>query len=91
MPVIDTPSNASSSVFCCHFFLRYLKSVKVACSVPNILARRTFRFSVATVSSDLTTTSERLQNWLGLNMISLHGLVPKSCSGSRLPFLAACF
>ena len=78
IPVSDTPSKASSSVFVFHILLKYLKSVRVACRVPRIAAMRTFRLRLESVSSGLTTTSDRLQNWLGLRMISLHGLVPKS-------------
>ena len=90
IPVSDTPSKRSSSVFFFHTLRRYLKSVSVDWNVPKIVARRTLSVSVCCVSDARTTTSDRLQNWYGRKIISLQGLHPKSCSTSRRPFLAAC-
>ena len=90
IPVSDTPSKRSSSVFFFHTLRKYLKLVNVAWNVPRIVARRTFSLSVSTVSLSRTTTSDKLQNWYGRKIISLQGLHPKSWSVSRLPFLAAC-
>ena len=62
MPVRETPKSASSSVLVFQMARRYLKSVKVACSVPRIAAMRTFFLRVARVSSGRTTISDKLQN-----------------------------
>ena len=91
IPVKDTPSNLSSSVFCLHCLRKYLKSVKVDWNVPSIvaaltLANKSFSLSVARI-----TTSVRLQNWYGRKIISEQGLVPKSHSTSLLPFSDALF
>ena len=91
IPVRDTPSRASSTVLFCHAFVKYLKFVKVAWNVPRIVANSIFLDSEDQLSSARTTTSVKLQNCLLRNMISLHGLQPKSLYSSRLPFLNACF
>ena len=91
IPVMLTPSNASSSVFFFQMLRKYLKSVKVACSVPMIAATSALAFNVSSVSSSRTTISDKLQNWLLRRIISEQGLVPKSWLGSRRPFLAAIF
>ena len=91
IPVRLTPSKDSSSVFVFQIPLRYLKSVRVACRVPKIVAIRTFLLRDSAVSSGLTTTSERLQTCDFRNTISEHGFVPKSLSLSRLPFLQLVF
>ena len=78
IPVRLTPNSLSSSVLTCHFLRRYLKSVRVAWYVPRIVARRTLFFNSSNVSSDLTITSVKLQNWFGRRIISQQGFVPYS-------------
>nr|QPI16358.1 MAG: hypothetical protein NIOZUU157_00248 [Virus NIOZ-UU157] len=90
MPVKDTPSSASSSVFFTHLGRNRLMSVSDAWNVPSIVASLTLRNISFCVSSALMTTSVRLQNCPSLNSISLQGLQPKSWLVSRLPFLATC-
>ena len=88
IPVRDTPSKRSSLVFFSHILRRYLKLVNVLWNVPSVVARRTLCFRSSRVSVGRTTTSDKLQNWYGRKIISLHGLQPNSCSASRLPFSA---
>ena len=57
--------------------------------LPVILMR--FGPCLSKVSVALMTTSVRLQNPYGRSMISLHGLVPNSCSLFRLPLRLAIF
>ena len=42
IPVSETPRSLSSSVLFCQIFRRYLKSVRVDCIVPKIVASSTF-------------------------------------------------
>ena len=91
IPVRDTPSKDSSSVFCFHLLVKYLKFVSVAWNVPRTVAASTLAIKVSSLSSGLTTTSVKLQNCLLRRIISLHGLHPKSLYSSLLPFLDACF
>ena len=72
-------------------FYYYHPDYYIGFSVPNIVAISTFSFKVSSVSSGLTTTSERLQNCLFLKTISEQGLVPKSYSPSLLPERVAIF
>ena len=59
--------------------------------VPRTAASFTFSIKSFSVSSARAITSVRLQNWYGRRIISEHGLVPKSWSGSRLPFFLQTF
>ena len=90
IPVSDTPSRRSSSVFLCHILRKYGILVKVDCTVPRIVASLTLRLRLSRSSLSRTTTSVRLQNWYGRRIISEHGLVPHSCPVSRLPFFSTC-
>jgi len=58
--------------------------------VPKMVAISILSSSVSSVSSGRTITDERLQNWKGRKIISLHGFVPHSCPVSLRPFFAAC-
>src|SRR5208282_1621749 len=92
IPVRLTPRRRSSSAFFCQILRRYLKLVRVDCSVPRMAARRIFRLSEAFVSPGRQTTSVRLQNPCGRRMISPQGLVPKSMSSHlRRPYFLAWF
>ena len=77
IPVKETPNKRSSSQFCSHLLLRYLKLVSVDWKVPKIVALITFSFNVSKVSFGRITTSDKLQNSSDLKIISLQGLVPK--------------
>src|SRR5271165_6919079 len=78
IPVNETPSKRSSSQLVFHSGRRYGKLVKEACQAPNIAAILTLAFRSSSLSLGRTTTSERLQNWLGRSRISMHGLPPTS-------------
>ena len=91
MPVKETPSSLSSSVLSFHTFLRYLKSVRVDCRVPRMVASLTLSLRDSSVSFSRTTISDKLQNWYGRKTISLQGFVPHMCPVSRLPLRATCF
>ena len=62
MPVKETPNKRSSSQFCNHLLLRYLKLVSVDWNVPKIVALITLSFNVSKVSFGRITTSDKLQN-----------------------------
>ena len=89
IPVRDTPNNLSSSQFFFQSFVTYLKLVNVDCIVPSIVASLTLFNKVSSVSSGLTTTSDKLQNSLLRKIISEHGFVPKSYSVFLLSLFSA--
>ena len=91
IPVRETPSSRSSSVFLRQELVIYLKLMSVDWRVPRIAASLALVRRLSTVSVGLTTISDRLQNCLFLRIISEHGLVPKSHSGSLRPLRPACF
>ena len=76
IPVKDTPSSASSSVFLTHFILSLLMFVSEAWKVPRIAASLTLFLISSCVSSFLMTHSVRLQNCPSRKIISEQGLHP---------------
>ena len=90
IPVKDTPNKRSSSALSFHAFLKYLKSTRVDCKVPKMVAIRTFSFKDSSVSFSRTTHSDKLQKLYGRKIISLQGFVPHMCPVSRLPLRATC-